>query len=177
MWMCVRAEAWESRSRHNTLSRREDVCCARRRSRRYPSCCLSPYFSRRPTRVRPKYRNRSVSKYREEEFTGPRFGCGRRAVRPRRVSLSIARNPSDVARDCALRYSTAGGGELAARGPYRGRGQSSSRAGSSAAPGPDCAERILVGLSVSDVRMHRPVLTGGVPGRAPFPVINVRCAT
>ena len=81
MWMCVRAEAWESRSRHNTLSRREDVCCARRRSRRYLSCCLSPYLSRKPTRVRPKYRNRSVSKYREEEFTGPRFGCGRRAAR------------------------------------------------------------------------------------------------
>ena len=81
MWMCVRAEAWESRNRHNTLSRREDVCCARRRSRRYLSCCLSPYLSRKPTRVRPKYRNRSVSKYREEEFTGPRFGCGRRAAR------------------------------------------------------------------------------------------------
>lgn len=142
-----------------------------------PELLPFPYFSRRPTRVRPKYRNRSVSKYREEELTGPRFGCGRRAVRPRRVSLSIARNPSDVARDCALRPATAGGGELTARSPYRGRGRSSSRAGSSAAPGPDCAGRILVGLPVVDVRMHRPALTGGVPGRAPFPVIKVRCAT
>ena len=54
IWMCVRAEAWARRNRHSALSRREEVCCARRRSRRYPSCCLSPYFSRRPTRVRPK---------------------------------------------------------------------------------------------------------------------------
>ena len=92
--MCVRAEAWARRNRHSALSRREEVCCARRRSRRYPSCCLSRTSPEgRPACGRSTGTDRSRSIVRgSSQGLASGVGVERRAGDMR--FLSIARAPS-----------------------------------------------------------------------------------
>lgn len=82
-----------------------------------PELLPFPYFSRRPTRVRPKYRNRSVSKYREGEFTGPRFGCGRRAARR---GHALPQHSKGSVRRRRLRAADTGRSSSASRGSAAG---------------------------------------------------------
>lgn len=92
--MCVRAEAWARRNRHSALSRREEVCCARRRSRRYPSCCLSRTSPEgRPACGRSTGTDRSRSIVRGSS-QGLASGVGVERLAGDVRFLSIARAPS-----------------------------------------------------------------------------------